>query len=211
MQSICQVICWNMMNWICCSEFGTSLFILWSLPRVNDLTVTTATFTRWDESNCWHTTSNYWRLSFQMLPIILLCLHHHGSELEGRVYSLLVDIIGSNRIYFCYSQLLHISRMVVVRSFTGDVILDLTSIWLKSQVYIAWKFHKVSLGGWEESCWVSTAWESWVRCLHWYYILPLVLTSHFIWTKSKADPFQMKTVEMESLEMKKKVEISWSQ
>ena len=80
---ICQAICWNMMNWICCSEFGTSLFILWSLPRVNDLTETTATFTWPRRSNGWHSTSIYWCLSSQILPIILLCLHHYESELGG--------------------------------------------------------------------------------------------------------------------------------
>ena len=51
-----------------------------------------------------------------------------GVSLEAGLLATL-DIIGSNRIYFCHSQLLHISRMVVVRSFTGDVILW---TWLRS-------------------------------------------------------------------------------
>ena len=37
----------------------------------------------WDESNCWHSTSNYWRLSFQMLPIILLVCTITGVSLEA--------------------------------------------------------------------------------------------------------------------------------
>ena len=86
-----------------------------------------------------------------------------------RVYSLLVDIIGSNRIYFSYSQLLHISSMVVARSFTRGM---WYWTWLRSGLNPKFTLlgSFVLLGGREESCWVSAAWESWVRCLHWYYI-----------------------------------------
>jgi len=100
---ICQAICWNMMNWICCSEFGTSLFILWSLPRVNDLTETTATFTWLRRSNGWHSTSIYWCLSSQILPIILICLHHYGSEIGGGCTRYLWILLGPTE----YTSVIH--------------------------------------------------------------------------------------------------------
>ena len=169
---ICQAICCNMMNWICCSEFGTSLFILWSLPRVNDLTETTATFTWLRRSNGWHSTSIYWCLSSQILPIILLCLHHYGSELGGGSTRYLCILLGPTE----YTSVIH-----NYSSSQGWLFFVLSRgmwywTWLRSGFKIpslhCWKFHIV--GRLRRIMLSFSRLESWVRCLHWYYILPLV-------------------------------------
>ena len=97
----------------------------------------------------------------------------------------------------------------------GDVILDLTSIWLKSQVYIAWKFRIVGRSG--------RIMLSFSRLRELSSLLALVLhlaigISHFIWGESKADSFQMEdmlacdtNVSLLLLGMKCLRGISWSQ
>ena len=107
--------------------------------------------------------------------------------------------------------------MVVVRSFTGDVILDLTSIWLKPQVYIAWKFHIVGRLGRIMLSFNRLERAEFVACIgitscHWY--LHLISSEE----RAKLIHFKWKTCwlvtsnlvrtcrswfEMESLEMKK--------
>ena len=129
-KSICQAICWNMMNWICSCEFGTFPF--------HTVVITKSEWLDWDNCNLYLTETKQWLAFYLYLLMFVIPNSPNHITMSAslrewawrRVYSLLVDIIGSNRIYFCYSQLLHISRMVVLRSFTGDVILDLTSIWL---------------------------------------------------------------------------------
>ena len=138
---ICQAICWNMMNWICCSEFGTSLFILWSLPRVNDLTETTATFT-------WPRRSNAKPLFTDVCHPKFSQSYYYVCIITG--VSLEAGLLATRGNYWVQPNILQLFTITphlkdgCSSFFHGgcDIGLDF-DLALKSQVYIVWKFHIV--------------------------------------------------------------------
>ena len=133
-----------------------------------------------------------------------------------RVYSLLVDIVGSNRYILLLFTITPHLKDGCSSFFHGgcDIGLDF-DLALKSQVYIVWKFHIVGR--------LRRIMLSFSRLRELSSLLALVLhlaigISHFIWGESKADSFQMEdmlacdtNVSLLLLGMKCLRGISWSQ